>query len=62
MPRRRTVVAVVATVCVLAPPAWLWQASLLPASYAATAMGYHDEGAGRPVAEHHHATTDAGTR
>jgi FtsP/CotA-like multicopper oxidase with cupredoxin domain len=44
--RRRWPVAVVATLVVLAPLAWLWQASLLPGSYSVTDMGVIDDGRG----------------
>src|SRR3712207_373995 len=54
--RRRGVVAGVAALAVLAPLAWMWQDSLLPAAYAATDMGDHDVGG----AAHHHATSEGG--
>src|SRR5215207_3603397 len=47
--RLRLVVACAATTAVLGPPAWMWQASLLPAAYSMTDMGYADYGGG-PVA------------
>jgi FtsP/CotA-like multicopper oxidase with cupredoxin domain len=44
--RIRLALAGAATVVVLAPPGWLWQASLVPDTYAATEMGYADHGGG----------------
>lgn len=44
--RRRTVIAVVVTLMVLAPLGWLWQASLLPDSYSVMDMGSPDHGGG----------------
>ncbi len=41
--RRRTLIAIVATVAVLAPLAWFWQASLLPSTYSVMDMGYVDD-------------------
>ena len=48
MPReqRRTLVACLAALAVLAPVAWLWQASLVPATYSVMDMGYVDTGGG----------------
>jgi hypothetical protein len=46
------VVAVVATMAVLLPLGWMWNASRLPDSYDMAAMGYADWGGG-PVDEHH---------
>ena len=40
------VIAIVATLAILAPLAWLWQASLVPKAYSVTGMGYHDYGGG----------------
>jgi FtsP/CotA-like multicopper oxidase with cupredoxin domain len=51
--RLRVVIAVVATVIILAPLAWLWQASLVPKSYSVMQMGYLDYGGG-PAAGHDH--------
>lgn len=48
--RSRRLLAVVATLVVLVPLGWLWQDSLLPASYSALDMGYPDYGGG---ARHH---------
>jgi len=42
--RAKTLTAVAATVIVLAPIAWFWQASLLPEAYSVTDMGRHDHG------------------
>jgi FtsP/CotA-like multicopper oxidase with cupredoxin domain len=42
--RAKTLIAVAATVIVLAPIAWLWQRSLLPESYSIVDMGRHDHG------------------
>jgi FtsP/CotA-like multicopper oxidase with cupredoxin domain len=47
--RVRLAVAGAATVVLLAPLAWLWQASLLPDRYAVTDMGYADHGGGTTV-------------
>ena len=44
--RRRLLVSVAATLAILAGLGWLWAASLLPASYAATDMGIMDAGEG----------------
>jgi FtsP/CotA-like multicopper oxidase with cupredoxin domain len=44
--RRRLLVALLATVAVLAPLAWFWQASLLPGTYSVMDMGYADYGGG----------------
>ncbi|HEY3501373.1 MAG TPA: multicopper oxidase family protein [Actinocatenispora sp.] len=43
---RRALVASVATLVVLAPLVWFWQASLIPGSYQASSLGYHDYGGG----------------
>jgi FtsP/CotA-like multicopper oxidase with cupredoxin domain len=53
--RLRLVLPVLATVAILAPLAWLWQASLVPAAYSVMSMGYPDYGGGAPdanMAEH----------
>ncbi|MEV8374150.1 multicopper oxidase family protein [Kribbella sp. NPDC056861] len=56
MPRRRTVVAVAATLVVLAPLGWFWQQSLVPDGLSAMDMGYADYGGGPAMpAGHHHA-------
>jgi len=44
--RRRLVLALIATVAILAPLAWFWQASLLPDRYSVMDMGYVDYGGG----------------
>ena len=54
--RVRLIVAIVATMVVLAPLAWLWQASLVPNSYSVMGMGDLDYGGG-PVAGHDHGST-----
>ncbi len=51
--RRRLLVALVATVALLAPLAWLWQDSLLPDSYSVMDMGYPDYGGGPETMTHH---------
>jgi len=50
--RWRTLAAVGATLAILLPLAWMWNASRLPDSYDMAAMGYPDWGGG-PVDEHH---------
>ena len=45
--RWRLLVAVAATIALLAPLAWLWQASRMPSEYSVTEMGYADPGGGR---------------
>jgi FtsP/CotA-like multicopper oxidase with cupredoxin domain len=54
--RVRLIVAVVATLAILAPLVWLWQSSLVPSSYSVTGMGYLDYGGGL-VSDHDHAST-----
>jgi FtsP/CotA-like multicopper oxidase with cupredoxin domain len=44
--RRRLLIAVGATVVLLAPLAYLWQKSLIPGTYSAADMGYPDTGGG----------------
>jgi hypothetical protein len=44
--RLRLVLACAATVAVLGPLAWFWQASLLPGAYSVAGMGYPDYGGG----------------
>ena len=51
--RLRVIIPILATVVVLAPLAWLWQASLLPKSLSVMDMGYADYGGG-PVSAHDH--------
>ncbi len=48
--RRRLLVALAATVALLAPIGWLWQSSLMPDRYSVMDMGYPDFGGGsRPM-------------
>ena len=54
--RVRLIVSIVATLVILAPLAWLWQASLVPNSYSVMGMGYLDYGGG-PVVDHDHASS-----
>ncbi|GAA5134111.1 multicopper oxidase family protein [Pseudonocardia adelaidensis] len=54
--RRRLLVPAVAAVVVLAPLAWLWQASLLPGTYSVTDMGTVDDGRGNAGHAGHAAT------
>ena len=49
----RFALPILATVAIIAPLAWLWQASRVPARYSVMEMGYHDYGGG--------ATLDTGT-
>jgi FtsP/CotA-like multicopper oxidase with cupredoxin domain len=49
----RFALPILATVAIIAPLAWLWQASRVPARYSVMEMGYHDYGGG--------ATRDTGT-
>jgi FtsP/CotA-like multicopper oxidase with cupredoxin domain len=44
--RLKVLLPILATVAILAPLAWLWQASLLPKSYSVMDMGYQDFGGG----------------
>ena len=48
------IIPILATVVVLAPLAWLWQASLLPKSMSVMEMGYADYGGGPASAHDHH--------
>jgi FtsP/CotA-like multicopper oxidase with cupredoxin domain len=58
MPRRRTVVAIAATLVVLAPIGWFWQQSLVPDGLSAMDMGYADYGGGPSMpAGHHHGSS-----
>ncbi|HWH29280.1 MAG TPA: multicopper oxidase domain-containing protein, partial [Mycobacteriales bacterium] len=50
--RRRLLAAVLASLTLVAPLAWLWQDSLVPGTYDVMDMGYHDYGGG-PVAAGH---------
>ena len=49
--RLRLLIALVATVAVLVPLAWLWQASRMPSSYSVMDMGYVDDGGGSAMAD-----------
>lgn len=51
--RRRLLLALLATVALLAPLAWFWQASLLPSTYSVMDMGYADYGGGPTTMAHH---------
>jgi FtsP/CotA-like multicopper oxidase with cupredoxin domain len=51
--RRRLLIALVATVALLAPLAYFWQASLLPDSYSVMDMGYADYGGGPETMTQH---------
>jgi FtsP/CotA-like multicopper oxidase with cupredoxin domain len=42
----KIVLPILATVVIVAPLAWLWQASRVPAVYSVMEMGYHDYGGG----------------
>jgi FtsP/CotA-like multicopper oxidase with cupredoxin domain len=44
--RRHRLLAVATALVVLAPLAWMWQASLLPDTYSAADMGFHEDGRG----------------
>ena len=48
------IIPILATVVVLAPLAWLWQASLLPKTFSVMDMGYADYGGGPASAHDHH--------
>ena len=53
--RRRLLLALLATVAVLAPLGWMWQASLVPDTYDVMDMGVVEQGrATQPVAAHDH--------
>ena len=56
-PVRRSLFALAATVALLAPLVWMWQASLVPGTHAVAGMGVPDYGGGpRPAG--HHGTAD----
>ena len=61
--RWRLLVAVAATLALLTPLAWLWQASRMPAEYSVMEMGYADHGGGPSSSQGHdgsgHATSVA---
>jgi FtsP/CotA-like multicopper oxidase with cupredoxin domain len=50
--RLRLLVAILATVALLAAPAWLWMNSLVPSTYSIMSMGYADFGGGRADESH----------
>jgi hypothetical protein len=50
--RRRLLLALLATVAVLAPLGWMWQASHVPDTYSAMDMGVVDHGRGAELAAH----------
>ncbi|MFI6673500.1 multicopper oxidase family protein [Kribbella sp. NPDC050470] len=52
-PRRRTAIAVLATIVVLAPIAWFWQRSLVPGDLSPMEMGFADYGGGPATHAHH---------
>ncbi|MEU4391801.1 multicopper oxidase family protein [Kribbella sp. NPDC023855] len=54
MPSRRTLVALAATLVVLAPIGWFWSQSLVPDGLSAMDMGYADYGGGPSMAAGHH--------
>jgi FtsP/CotA-like multicopper oxidase with cupredoxin domain len=51
----KVAIASAATLAVLGPIGWFWQASLIPSTYDMSAMGYADSGGG-PASDHHHAS------
>src|SRR5688572_23249251 len=61
MPPRRTLVALLATLVVLAPIGWFWSQSLVPDGLSAMDMGYADYGGGPSMAaghDHHQRNLD----
>ena len=58
--RLRIVLPIAATLAIIAPLAWLWQSSRLPASYSASAMGTADYGGGPAPVEPVHRDGHAG--
>jgi len=50
----KIVVPILATVAILTPLAWLWQASQVPSSYSVMDMGYADYGGHMPRHDHSH--------
>jgi len=50
--RRRLLLAAVATLAIVVPLAWLWQASRMPGEYSVMEMGYADYGGGPTSAGH----------
>jgi len=55
-PPRRALIAIVATIVVLAPLGFFWQRSLVPNDLSPMAMGYADYGGGPATAHDHHGT------
>ncbi|MGW5190903.1 multicopper oxidase family protein [Kribbella sp. NPDC004138] len=55
-PPRRALIAIVATIVVLAPLGFFWQRSLIPNDLSPMAMGYADYGGGPATARDHHGT------
>jgi FtsP/CotA-like multicopper oxidase with cupredoxin domain len=51
--RRRLLIALLATVALLGPLAYYWQASLMPDNYSVMDMGYADYGGGAETMTHH---------
>ena len=51
--RRRLLIAIVATLALLVPLAWFWQASRLPDRYSVMDMGYTDYGGGPTTMSDH---------
>jgi len=56
----RQIVAIAATLVIVVPLAWMWQASRMPGSYSVMDMGYVDAGGG-PVSTSTHHGDHAGT-
>ena len=48
----RVILPILATVAIVAPLAWLWQASRVPSAYSVMDMGYPDYGGGATAATH----------
>jgi FtsP/CotA-like multicopper oxidase with cupredoxin domain len=60
--RLRVLVACLATLAIVVPLAWMWQASRMPSTYSVMDMGYADYGGGpRASMGHGHGMHDAGT-
>lgn len=55
--RRQQLIAVAATLAILGPLAYLWQASRMPGSYSIMDIGYVDTGGGPNTMAHHGADT-----
>ena len=54
--RLRLLLALTATVALLAPIGWMWWSSRLPDTYDMAEMGYADHGGGPAIAAPHHGT------